>query len=42
MSKVTALISADRPVIRIYADDTDDYVEIRFEPRAMRTLRSSC
>ena len=31
MSKVNALISADRPVIRIYADYTDDYVEIRFE-----------
>ena len=31
MSKVKALISADRPVIRIYGEDTDDYIEIRFE-----------
>jgi hypothetical protein len=34
MSKVTALISADRPVILICADDTDDYVEIRFETQS--------
>ena len=34
MSKVNALISADRPVIRIYADYTDDYVEIRFETQS--------
>ena len=34
MSKVNALISADRPVIRIYADGTDNYVEIRFETRS--------
>ena len=34
MSKVNALISADRPVIRIYADHTDDYVEIRFETQS--------
>ena len=34
MSKVTALISVDRPVICIYADDTDDYVEIRFEAQS--------
>jgi hypothetical protein len=35
MSKVKALISADRPVIRIYGEDTDDYyVEIRFETQS--------
>ena len=34
MSKVTALISVDRPVICIYADDTDDYVEICFEAQS--------
>ena len=31
MSKINALISVERPVICICADDTDDYVEIRFE-----------
>lgn len=30
MSKVMALLSADRPVIRIYSDDSDEYAEIRF------------
>jgi hypothetical protein len=30
MSKVMALISAGRPVIRIYSDDSDEYAEIRF------------
>ena len=34
MSKVTALISDDRPVIRIYGEDTDDYVEIGFETQS--------
>ena len=34
MSKVNALISADRPVIRIYADHTDDYVEFCFETQS--------
>ena len=31
MSKVTALIGDDRPVIQIYDGDTNDYVEIGFE-----------
>jgi ATP dependent DNA ligase domain len=34
MSKVTALISDERPVIRIYGDDTDDHVEIQFETQS--------
>ena len=38
MSKVKALISADRPVIRIYGEDTDDYVEIRFETQSDANL----
>jgi hypothetical protein len=40
MSKVTALISDDRPVIRIYGEDTDDHVEIGFETQSDATLRS--
>ena len=31
MSKINALISDDRPVIRIYDGDTNDYVEIGFQ-----------
>ena len=31
MSKINALISDHRPVIRIYDEDTNDYVEIGFE-----------
>ena len=34
MSKVTALISDERPVIRIYGGDTDDHVEIQFETKS--------
>jgi hypothetical protein len=34
MAKVTALISDDQPVIRIYGDDGDDYAEIRFETQS--------
>jgi hypothetical protein len=32
--EVKALISNDRPVIRIYGEDTDDHVEIRFETQS--------
>jgi hypothetical protein len=34
MSKVTALISADRPVIRIYSEGSDEYAEIWFETQS--------
>lgn len=34
MSKVTALISDERPVIRIYGDDTDNHVEIGFQTQS--------
>jgi hypothetical protein len=34
MAKVTALISDDQPVIRIYGADSDDYAEIRFETQS--------
>ena len=34
MSKINALISDDRPVIRIYDGDTNDYVEIGFETQS--------
>jgi hypothetical protein len=34
MAKVTAFISDDQPMIRIYCDASDDYAEIRFENRS--------
>jgi hypothetical protein len=34
MSKVTALISDDQPVIRIYGEGTGDHVEIGFETQS--------
>jgi hypothetical protein len=34
MSKVTALISGDRPVVRIYSEGSDDYAEIWFETQS--------
>jgi hypothetical protein len=34
MSKVTALLSDDRPVIRICSDDSKDYTEIRFKSQS--------
>jgi hypothetical protein len=34
MSKVSALISDDRPVIRIYGEDTHDHVEIEFDTQS--------
>jgi hypothetical protein len=41
MAKVTALISDDPPVIRIYGTDSDDYAEIRFETQSDAHVRSS-
>jgi len=41
MAKVTALISDDQPMIRIYCDDSDDYAEIRFETQSDAHVRSS-
>ena len=41
MAKVTAFISDDQPMIRIYCDDSDDYAEIRFETHSDAHVRSS-
>jgi hypothetical protein len=34
MSKVTALISDDQPIIRIYGDDSEEYAEIQFSTQS--------
>jgi hypothetical protein len=34
MPKVTALISEDQPIVRIYSRGSDNYVEVQFESQS--------